>query len=51
MLFGHTHEPFVDIRNGVVMLNPGSIGSYRRATYGTLTFEGGKCLPATHLLK
>lgn len=51
MLFGHTHEPFVDIRNGVVMLNPGSIGSYRRATYGTLTFEGGKCIPATHLLK
>lgn len=51
VLFGHTHTPFVDIRNGVVMLNPGSIGSYARPTYGTLTFREGKCLPATHLLK
>ena len=49
-LFGHTHQPFVDIRNGVVMLNPGSIGDYRRPTYGTLTFENGKCIPATHVL-
>lgn len=51
VLFGHTHQPFVDIRNGIVMLNPGSIGSYRRATYGTLTVEEGMCIPATHLLK
>ena len=51
VLFGHTHTPFVDIRNGVVMLNPGSIGSCGRPTYGTLTFREGKCLPATHLLK
>ena len=51
VLFGHTHETSVDIRAGVVMLNPGSIGSYRRATYGILTFEGGRCLPATHVLK
>ena len=44
VLFGHTHEPFVDIRRGVVMLNPGSIGGYR-PTYGTLTVGDGKCLP------
>ena len=50
VLFGHTHEPFVDIRSGVVMLNPGSIGSYSRPTYGTLTFRDGQCLPATHKL-
>lgn len=49
-LFGHTHEPFVDIRGGVVMLNPGSIGSGARPTYGTLTFRDGKCIPATHIL-
>ena len=49
-LFGHTHQPFVDIRNGVVMLNPGSIGDYRRPTYGTLTFKDEKCIPATHVL-
>lgn len=51
VLFGHTHEPFVDIRRGVVMLNPGSIGSYTRPTYGTLTVGDGKCLPATFVLK
>lgn len=50
VLFGHTHKPFVDIRRGVVMLNPGSIGSYR-PTYGTLTFEDGKCTAATHVLE
>lgn len=50
VLFGHTHRPFVDIRNGIVMLNPGSIGHHRRPTYGTLDFEDGKCLPATYVL-
>lgn len=51
VLFGHTHKPFVDIRNGVVMLNPGSIGSYTRPTYGTLRIENGECIAATHILK
>ena len=51
VLFGHTHQPFVDIRQGVVMLNPGSIGSIYAPTYGTLTFRDGKCLPATHRLR
>ena len=51
VLFGHTHKPFVDIRNGVAMLNPGSVGSYTRPTYGTLTVGDGKCLPATHVLE
>lgn len=50
-LFGHTHTPFVDIRRGIILLNPGSIGSYGRPSYGTLTFADGKCIPATHLLK
>ena len=50
VLFGHTHKPFVDIRNGVVMLNPGSIGASRRPTFGSLTFEDGKILPSTHIL-
>lgn len=45
-LFGHTHKPFVDIRRGVVMLNPGSIGSRTKPTYGTLTVAEGKCIPA-----
>ena len=50
VLFGHTHKPFVDIRRGVAMLNPGSVGSRVRPTYGTLDLSDGQCLPATHLL-
>ena len=50
VLFGHTHRPFVDIRRGVVMLNPGSIGGYR-PTYGTLTVGDGKFYPAVQELK
>ena len=50
-LFGHTHKPLVDIRQGVVLLNPGSIGNRVRPTYGTLTVADGSCTGATHLLK
>ena len=49
-LFGHTHRPFVDIVQGVVLLNPGSIGRGGRPTYGTLTVRDGTIYPATHLL-
>lgn len=51
VLFGHTHKPFVDIRRGVVLLNPGSIGNRIRPTYGTLTIADGNCVGATHLLQ
>ncbi len=51
VLFGHTHKPFVDIRRGIVMLNPGSIGSGYRPIYGTLRIENGECIAATHLLQ
>lgn len=51
VLFGHTHKPFVDIRRGVVMLNPGSIGSCARPTYGTLTLGEDTCIPAVLELK
>ena len=50
LLFGHTHKPFVDIRSGVVMLNPGSISAPLRPTCGTLTFENGTCTAATRML-
>ena len=50
-LFGHTHKPLVDIRRGVVLLNPGSIGNRVRPTYGTLTVADGKCVGATHVLQ
>ena len=41
----------IDIRRGVAMLNPGSVGDYVRPTYGTLDLSDGRCLPATHVLK
>lgn len=50
-LFGHTHRPYVDLCSGVALLNPGSIGSRSFPTYGTLTLEDGRCVPAAHRLK
>ncbi len=33
-LFGHTHEPFFEMRNEVYLFNPGSIG--KRGSYGII---------------
>ncbi len=41
-LFGHTHRPLVDRRGKTLFLNPGSIGDWRRPTYGLVTIAGGK---------
>ena len=41
-LFGHTHHPLVDRRGKTLFLNPGSIGEWRRPTYGVITISGGK---------
>ena len=38
-LFGHTHKPLVDMRGKTLFLNPGSIGDYRRPTYGVITMD------------
>ena len=35
-LFGHTHEPLCEMRDGVALFNPGSAG-YLRGTYGVIT--------------
>ena len=42
VLFGHTHQAFYNNHNGVVMLNPGSIGFaiIQPASYGWLTVDG-----------
>ena len=42
VLFGHTHQAFYNNHNGVVMLNPGSIGYgiLNPASYGWLTIDG-----------
>ena len=42
LLFGHTHRVFSEIRNGVAMLNPGSIGDSRYPTYGILNIAQGQ---------
>ena len=42
LLFGHTHRVFSEIRNGVAMLNPGSIGDSRYPTYGILDIAQGQ---------
>ena len=41
-LFGHTHRIFSETRNGVAMLNPGSIGDSRYPTYGILEISAGQ---------
>lgn len=42
VLFGHTHQAHYDYHNGLVMLNPGSIGlSYvKESSYGWLYIDG-----------
>ena len=42
LLFGHTHRVFSEVRNGVAMLNPGSIGDARYPTYGILGIAQGQ---------
>ena len=41
-LFGHTHKPLVDRRGRTLFLNPGSIGTGLRPTYGILTVGGNR---------
>lgn len=39
-IFGHTHMPYSDVRNGMFILNPGSIRY--TGTYGVCEIENGK---------
>ncbi|MBM6925983.1 metallophosphoesterase family protein [Pseudoflavonifractor phocaeensis] len=39
LCFGHTHEPFCKFENGLWILNPGSVGSFREASYGVAVLE------------
>ncbi len=43
-LFGHTHSPLSELRNGILLGNPGSLGQPRGPagpTYGLLTLDKG----------
>ena len=49
-LFGHTHSPFCQMEQGVLLFNPGTCGS-DRGTYGRMLLEEGGltawiCTPA-----
>ena len=41
-MFGHAHKPLVDRRGRTLFLNPGSIGTGLRPTYGILTVGGNR---------
>ncbi len=42
VLFGHTHEPFLDRSMGMELLNPGSIGPTTRPSYGLIRINGDR---------
>ena len=42
-LFGHTHHPYCAQSDGVLLLNPGTIGRVAHPGYALLQIEGGVC--------
>ena len=42
-LFGHTHRQHLSENNGLLIVNPGSIGRSIYPCYAVLNIEGGKC--------
>ena len=44
-LFGHTHHPCLLRRDGVLLLNPGSVGRSAHPAYALLRLEDGVCEP------
>jgi putative phosphoesterase len=48
LIFGHTHVPMIEKRNGILLVNPGSAngiesgwGNFAEKTYAILDIEGG----------
>lgn len=41
-LFGHTHQPLLDLRGKTMFLNPGSIGDWRAPSYGVVMVKNGQ---------
>ncbi len=47
-LFGHTHMPYVQVKQNVVIMNPGSLSEPRggsKPSYGILKIDNGKVYP------
>lgn len=42
-LYGHTHQPFCAEREGILFVNPGSVGRGSHPGYAVLTVENGVC--------
>ena len=41
LLFGHTHRPFLEKRDGILMMNPGSL-HHAAGEYGILEIDGNR---------
>lgn len=41
-LFGHTHHPCLERREGITFLNPGTIGRVAHPSYAVLSVEEGR---------
>lgn len=42
VLFGHTHLPLIDRHLGMLIVNPGPVGAFRKPSYAVLTVENGE---------
>ena len=53
LLYGHTHNPFVETRNGIVVMNPGSVArpNFGAPTFGVIDFVGKNMLADIRELK
>ncbi len=51
VLFGHTHRPLNSEKNGILLLNPGSVNDYVCPTYARIFIEDRKIVPEICLLR
>ncbi len=45
VLFGHTHEPFCETRDGMTVLNPGAASSYSGERFAIIDVVNGVVIP------
>ena len=44
VMFGHTHIPVVEERDGILFINPGTLNGYTEKTYCYMVLTGGKAV-------
>ncbi|MCD8144954.1 MAG: YfcE family phosphodiesterase [Oscillospiraceae bacterium] len=47
-LYGHTHQGYCDIHQGMWVMNPGSMSRYASQTYGVITIDGDSVYCGIH---